>query len=216
MYALYRFFRSIRLAVVLILIIALLSIVSTLIPQGRDPAFYFHSYGAFWAQVVLTLDFDDFFHSLMFLIPVGLFFINLSVCAIDRLVNRERRKVRRRHGPDLIHIGLLLLIVAAMVSAPGRRESLVYMAKGEEIRLKGEYTVRLVETEYQEYEDGSPKDWISTVEVFRNDELLIPSYSIECASISPSLAARTGRSCKRKMESAEQSPTDGASRLKGA
>ena len=179
MYALYRFFRSIRLAVVLILIIALLSIVSTLIPQGRDPAFYFHSYGAFWAQVVLTLDFDDFFHSLMFLIPVGLFFINLSVCAIDRLVNRERRKVRRRHGPDLIHIGLLLLIVAAMVSAPGRRESLVYMAKGEEIRLKGEYTVRLVETEYQEYEDGSPKDWISTVEVFRNDELLIPSYSIE-------------------------------------
>ena len=60
--ALYRFFRSVRLAVVLILIIAVLSIVSTLIPQGRDPSFYFRSYGAFWAQFFLILNFDDFFH----------------------------------------------------------------------------------------------------------------------------------------------------------
>ena len=179
MFPLYKFFRSVRLAVVLILIIAVLAIVSTLIPQGKDPAFYFHSHGAFWAKLVLTLHFDDFFRSPLFLIPVGLFFINLSVCAVDRLVSRERRRARHRHGPDLIHVGLLLLIVAAMVSAPGRRESLVYMAKGEEIRLKGEYTVRLVDFEYQEYEDGRPKDWISMVEVYRNGELVIPSYSIE-------------------------------------
>lgn len=179
MFALYKFFRSIRLAVVLILIIAVLSIVSTLIPQGKDAAFYFHSYGAFWAQVLLTLDFHDFFHSLIFLIPVGLFVINLSVCAIDRLVNRERRKARRRHGPDLIHIGLLLLIIGAMFSVFGRIENLVYMGVGDEIQLHGQYLIRLVDYEYEEYDNGRPKDWISTVEVFRNDELLIPSFPIE-------------------------------------
>lgn len=179
MLALYKFFRSIRLAVVLILIIAVLSILSTLIPQGRDAAFYFHSYGAFWAQFLLTLDFDDFFRSILFLIPVGLFFINLSVCAVDRFVNRERRKARRRHGPDLIHIGLLLLIIGAMFTVFGRAESLVYMGEGDEIRLKGQYLLRLIDYEYEEYENGRPKDWISTVEVRRNGELLIPSFPIE-------------------------------------
>ncbi len=179
MLALYKFFRSIRLAVVLILIIAVLSILSTLIPQGKDAAFYFHSYGAFWAQVILTLEFDDFFHSILFLLPVGLFFINLSVCTVDRLVNRERRKARRRHGPDLIHVGLLLLIIGAMFSVFARIESLVYMGEGDEIRLRGRYLIRLVDYEYEEYENGRPKDWISKVEVRRNGELLIPSFSIE-------------------------------------
>jgi cytochrome c biogenesis protein ResB len=177
--ALYKFFKSTKLAVVVILIIALISILSTLIPQGREAAFYFHSYGAFWAQVILTLEFDNFFSSILFLVPVGLFFINLSVCAVDRLVNRERRKARRRHGPDLIHIGLLLLIIGAMFSVFGRIESLVYMGEGDEIRLQGQYLLRLVDYEYEEYENGRPKDWISTVEVRRDGELLIPSFAIE-------------------------------------
>jgi cytochrome c biogenesis protein ResB len=165
--------------VVLILIIAGLSIVGTLIPQGRDAGFYFHSYSALWAQIILALGFDEFFRAPLFLIPVVLFFINLSVCAVDRLVGRRRRRAAARHGPDLIHLGLLLLIIGAMLSLAGRRESFVYMGGGDEILLNGEYTVRLVEAEYQEYEDGRPKDWISTVAVYRNGELLIPSYSIE-------------------------------------
>jgi cytochrome c biogenesis protein len=177
--ALYKFFKSIKLAVVLFLIIAVLSILSTLIPQGKDTAFYFHTYGAFWAQGILRLRFNDFFRSLLFLIPVGLFFLNLSVCAIDRLVNRERRKARRRHGPDLIHFGLLLLIFGAMFSVFGRREGMVYMGEGDEIRLPGEYTLQLLDYKYEEYENGRPKDWISTVEVSRNGELLIASFPIE-------------------------------------
>ena len=179
MTALYNFFRSIRLAVVLILVIALLSILSTLIPQGNDAAFYFHRYGAFWARVILRLQFDHFFRSILFLLPVGLFFINLSVCTLDRLAGRQRRGARRRHGPDLIHIGLLLLIVGAMFSVFGRREGIVYMGEGDRIRLAGEYTVRLLEYRYEEYQNGRPKDWISTVEVQKDGQLVIPSFSIE-------------------------------------
>ena len=79
----------------------------------------------------------------------------------------------------VLTLGLLVLIIGAMFSVAGRRESLVYMGKGDEIRLNGEYTVRLVDFEYQEYEDGRPKDWISTVEVRRDGELLHPSFAIE-------------------------------------
>jgi hypothetical protein len=177
--ALYNFFRSVRLAVVLILIIALLSILGTLIPQGSDAAFYFHRYGAFWAQIILRLHFDRFFRSILFLLPVGLFFINLSVCTLDRLAGRRRRGARRRHGPDLIHIGLLVLIVGAMFSVFGRREGIVYMGEGDQIRLAGEYTVRLLDYRYEEYENGRPKDWISTVEVQKDGKPVIPSFSIE-------------------------------------
>jgi hypothetical protein len=177
--ALYKFFKSIKLAVVLILIIAVLSILSTLVLQGKDTAFYFHTYGAFWAQVILRLGFNNFFRSLLFLAPAGLFFLNLSVCTVDRLVNRERRKARRRHGPDLIHIGLLLLIIGAMFTVFGRREGMVYMGEGDEIALPGEYTLQLLEYRYEEYENGRPKDWISTVEVRREGEILIASFPIE-------------------------------------
>ncbi len=179
MQSLYRFLRSIKLAVVLILIIAVLSILSTLIPQGEEAAFYFHAYGAFWAQLILRLRFHDFFHSFLFLAPVILFFVNLSVCTLDRLLSRQPRGARRRHGPDLIHLGLLLLIVGALFSVFGRREGMAYMGEGDEIRLPGEYTVRLLSYEFQRYEDGRPKDWISTVEVRRAGELVMDSYPIE-------------------------------------
>jgi cytochrome c biogenesis protein len=177
--ALYKFFRSIRLAVVLILVIAGLSILSTLIPQNKEAAFYFHSYGAFWAQAILGLRFNQFFRSLLFLTPVALFFVNLSVCTVDRLVKREGRKTRRRHGPDLIHIGLLLLIIGAMFSVFGRKEGLVYMGVEDEIQLPGNYLLRLLDYEYVEYEDGRPKDWISTVQVRRDEEILVEEFPIE-------------------------------------
>jgi len=176
---LYIFFRSIRLAIVLILIIAALSIFSTLIPQGNEAAFYFHKYGTFWGRVILSLDFHDLFRSMLFLIPVALFFVNLAVCAADRLLRRKRSRARRRHGPDLIHLGLLLLIIASMFSVFGRREGLVYMGAGDEIRLPGGYVLRLVDFRYEQYRDGRPKDWISTVELRRGTEMVVDSFEIE-------------------------------------
>jgi len=177
--AVYKFFRSVKLAVVLILVIAVLSILATLIPQQQDPAFYFHTYSPLAARAVIALGLDSFFRSLLFLVPTGLFFVNLSVCTVDRLARRSRGKAKRRHGPDLIHIGLLVLIVGAMFSVFARREAMVYLAEGEEIVLPGEYTVRVLSFEFEQYEDGRPKAWISTVRVRRNGEDVIPSYPIE-------------------------------------
>ena len=179
MEALYKFFRSVKLAVVLILVIAVLSILATLIPQQQGPAYYYHSYSPLLARIMLALGFDEFFRSVLFLIPVGLFFINLSVCTVDRLIRRFRVKATRHHGPDLIHIGLLLLIVGAMFTVFARQEALVYLGEGEEILLPGDYSLRVLRFEFEQYEDGRPKDWISTVEVRQGDKEVIPSYAIE-------------------------------------
>jgi hypothetical protein len=176
--ALYRFLRSIKLAITLILIITVLSIIGTLIPQGRDQSSYFHQYGAFWGRVILTLGLNGMFRSVLFLIPAGLLFINLSVCTVGRLVRRSRHQARRRHGPDLIHIGLLLLMVGALLSMLGRKEGMAYLGQGDEIGLQGS-TLRLLSFTFERYEDGRPKEWTSTVQVRRGDTVVIPAFAIE-------------------------------------
>ena len=179
MQALYRFFRSVRLAVVLLLVLTGLSILATLIPQGQDAAFYFHSYSPLLARLVTGLGLTGFFKSWLFLVPCVLFFVNLAVCAVDRLASRLQRKARRRFGPDLVHVGLLLLIVGALLSTWGRREGSFYLGLGDSIDLPMGYRLKLLEYVDRRYEDGRPQDWVSTVEATRGERVLEASYPIE-------------------------------------
>jgi hypothetical protein len=179
MQAIYNFFKSVKLAVTLILIIAVLSLLSTLIPQGNAPAYYYHNYPPLLARLMVAIGFHNFFRSLLFLVPCVLFFANLGVCTVDRFVGRLRRKSRRRYGPDLIHVGLLVLIVGALASTWGRWEKLFFLGKGDPIALPRGYTVKLLDYRYEQYPDGRPKDWVSTVQVERQGKPLIASYPIE-------------------------------------
>jgi cytochrome c biogenesis protein len=179
MQAIYRFFKSVKLAVTLILIIAVLSLLSTLIPQGNEPVYYYHSYPPLLARLMVALGFHNFFKSLLFLIPCVLFFANLGVCTVDRFVGRLRRKSRRRYGPDLVHVGLLVLIAGALASTWGRWEKFFFLGKGDPAALPRGYTMKLLDYRYEQYPDGRPKDWVSTVQVERQGKPLIASYPIE-------------------------------------
>ena len=179
MRALYRFFRSVRLAVVLLLVITALSILATLIPQGRDAAFYYHNYPPALARLATAVGFTNFFKSWLFLVPCVLFFVNLGVCAVDRLAVRLRHKAKRRFGPDLVHVGLLVLIVGALLSTWGRKEGMFYLGTGDSIDLPMGYSLRLLDYVYERYEDGRPRDWISTVEASRRGRVVAASYPIE-------------------------------------
>jgi cytochrome c biogenesis protein len=177
--ALYRFFRSVRLAVVLLLLLTGLSILATLVPQGREAAFYFHNYPPSLARLITALGYANFFKSWLFFVPCALFFVNLAVCAVDRIAGRLQRKARRRYGPDLVHVGLLLLIVGALLSTWGRREGSFYLGPGDSIDLPMGYRLKLLDYVDQRYEDGRPKDWVSTVEATRGEKVLQASYPIE-------------------------------------
>ena len=176
---LYEFFKSVKLAVVLIIIIAVTSIIATLIPQGKDLAFYYHTYPQWLVWVILRAQLNTFFRSFIFITTAVLFLINLSVCTVDRLVREIKGRRRRRYGPDMIHIGLLIVIVGSLVTFLGRKEGFMYMAAGDEIRLPGGYVVELESFEFFTYQDGSPKDWISTVSVFKNNEMIVDSFQVE-------------------------------------
>ncbi len=179
MQALYRFFRSVRLAVVLLLILTGLSLLATLVPQGREQAFYFHNYPPLLARLITSLGYATFFKSWLFLVPCVLFFVNLTVCAVDRIARRLQRKARQRYGPDLVHLGLLLLIVGALLSTWGRQEGSFYLGKGDSIDLPMGYRLKLLDYLDKRYEDGRPQDWVSTVEASRGEKVLAASYPIE-------------------------------------
>jgi hypothetical protein len=177
--AVYRFFKSARLAIVLILVIIALALLATLIPQGRPDEWYQGRYSPFLYGLIKLFSLEGFFSSAFFLLPVFLFSVNLAVCTIDRLVVRARTGARRRYGPDLVHIGLLVLIAGGLVTATTRQEKTWQLSEGEDAAISPSYSLHLISFQYLHYDDGSPKDWISTVSVTLNGAPRVASYAIE-------------------------------------
>ena len=165
MNALYRLFRSVKLAVVLIAVIVVLAALATLIPQGREAAFYHEGYPSAVAAVIAVLHFDRLFSSALFLVPMALFAANLGVCSVDRFLTRQRTGARRRHGPDLLHLGLLVLLAGGVVTATQRQEKLFFMGEGDTVELSNGTQLELLAFRTLTYENGAPKDWISTLSV---------------------------------------------------
>jgi cytochrome c biogenesis protein len=128
--------------------------------------------------VVGFLGVENLFRSPLFLLPVLLFTINLGTCTVDRLVRRARYKARKRYGPDLVHIGLLVLVAAGLVTSITREERTWQLAAGEEAPISAAYVVHLESLELQKYDDGRPRDWISTVSVTSMRQKVIDSFAI--------------------------------------
>ena len=180
--AIFRFFRSVKLAIILILVIIITSIIATLIPQNENVSFYKTTYSRIVSWFILSTGYNNFFKSFLFIFPSSLFFVNLSVCTFDRMIGRLKRRVKKRYGPDILHFGLLILIIGGIVTFIGRQDAFVRLAVGDEVNLTGGYTLTLKKFDFLKYENGRPKDWISTVQLKKNDQIIKESFPIEVNS----------------------------------
>lgn len=70
--------------IILLVVIALLSIIGTVIPQGNQAEFYLHSYSKFWSGLILAFDFDKVYSSWWYILLTVLLLINLFFCSIKR------------------------------------------------------------------------------------------------------------------------------------
>jgi cytochrome c biogenesis protein len=174
----YNFLKSTKLAIILVLYLAVSSGLSTLVPQGREIAFYYHEYSPAMAWLITTTQFYKFFSSIPFVLPVIVFFLNLLTCAIVRFVKRIKSKARKRFGPDIIHFGILMLMVAVLWSPGGRKEETIFLSEGDTKDLGEGYELVLNRFEFLKYEDGRPKDWYSYVEVVKDGDV-IKTHKIE-------------------------------------
>ncbi len=82
---LWKFLSSVRLAIFLLIILAVTSIVGTIIPQGETMQFYLNNYGPGMFKAIKLLRLDDTYHSWWYLTLLGLFSLNLIVCTLNRL-----------------------------------------------------------------------------------------------------------------------------------
>jgi len=81
----WRFFSSVRLAVFLLITLAVTSIAGTLIPQRESLQFYLETYGPNFFRIIKFLHLYDTYHSWWYLTLLGLFSTNLIVCTLKRL-----------------------------------------------------------------------------------------------------------------------------------
>jgi cytochrome c biogenesis protein len=90
-----KFFSSVKLAIVLLIILASTSIVGTLIPQQRTPSEYLAHYGQL-GHFLMRLQLTRLYHSFWFVALLALFALNISVCTLERLSPKLRKTFRPR------------------------------------------------------------------------------------------------------------------------
>lgn len=81
----WKFFSSVKLAVVLLIILAIVSVVGTVIQQNESPEKYLQEYSQSTVQLLELLGFFDLYHTWWFVLLLFLFTANLTVCTLDRL-----------------------------------------------------------------------------------------------------------------------------------
>jgi cytochrome c biogenesis protein len=96
MRSVFRFFSSVKLAVTLIIIIVLVSILGTLIPQQCSAQEYAARYGQL-SGLLEKLQFTHLYGSAWYLALLGLFALNVLICTLTRL----RAKLRRAFRPQV-------------------------------------------------------------------------------------------------------------------
>ncbi|MDH4197182.1 MAG: cytochrome c biogenesis protein ResB, partial [Candidatus Aminicenantes bacterium] len=142
MKAFVRFFASLKLAIVLLIVLAVASVFGTLIPQGRSAAEYAARYGAL-AQPLIRLQFTSLYHSAWFLAVLFLFALNIIVCTLTRLAPKFRRAFRPKVPSDPKAISALA------VKDRSKRNAAVAEAAAEvrAVLNKHHYRVRKAESE---------------------------------------------------------------------
>ncbi|MBF0468198.1 MAG: cytochrome c biogenesis protein ResB [Desulfamplus sp.] len=79
------FFTSVKLTVIVLLLLAVTSIIGTLVPQNGTQAFYVHKYGEFFFRLFDVFDIFDMYSSWWFVMLLVLLSVNIVVCSIDKL-----------------------------------------------------------------------------------------------------------------------------------
>jgi cytochrome c biogenesis protein ResB len=108
--AVWKFFTSIKLTVVLLIVIVIASVIGTVIPQDEEPAIYVRNYGETMYRLLLAIGFTKVYHSWWFIGLLLLFSVNLLLCTINRFPFKLRSA-----GFVLTHLSILLILVGVFI-----------------------------------------------------------------------------------------------------
>lgn len=81
----FNFLKSMKFGLILLAHLCILAIIGSIIPQGREEAFYLSNYSPLWAQVIISFELFDIYHSGVFVLLFISLSINLFLCSTIRL-----------------------------------------------------------------------------------------------------------------------------------
>ncbi len=106
----WQFLCSVKLAVIIIIILAVACILGTLILQMRPPEDYVSRYGEGLAKFFLTIQLTDIFHSYWFSFLLVLLCVNLGCCTVKRW-----RNTVLQIGFLVTHISIIMILVGCVI-----------------------------------------------------------------------------------------------------
>ncbi|HOJ62913.1 MAG TPA: cytochrome c biogenesis protein ResB [Spirochaetota bacterium] len=155
----FKFLKSIKTGIVLLIILVIFSTIAGIIPQGMDIEFYKNNYPTLIFYIIILIRFNNYFESPVFFIISTLFIINLSLCSIPRFILNLKTKLIK--GSDFIHIGLLVIIIGGIISIFTRVEDFRWFKIGERIDVGQGKFLEIEKIDLEKYENGKIKNYIT-------------------------------------------------------
>ena len=125
---LWQFLSSVKLAVVVIFLLAVSCVLGTFIVQGRTSAQYIAKYGDGWGNFLQTVQFTQVFSAVWFYVLVIMLCMNLLVCAVKRW-----RNTILQFGFLATHLSLILIMVGSLVDGIYGRKGAINMLEGQKV-----------------------------------------------------------------------------------
>lgn len=163
------FFTSVKTTVFLLLILAVLMVLGTLIPQGMPEFEYLKRYPSILAKAILLLGIYDIYRCWWFVGALFLLAVNISVCFVYRIWKVSLKKGSRPLGLYMVHLGLMGIVLGGLLTALFGFRGYIELEEGSgtdvlragkaKFRLPFEVYCERFEVEF--WPNGTPKDFIS-------------------------------------------------------
>lgn len=169
----YRFLSSVKLAIILLSLIAILCVIATVVPQNLSEDHYISQFGSAGTRILSFLGFTRVFTSPVFFTLGIAFAINLFLCTYGRIEVAikitKKKKSLQTWGSPILHIGLCIILIGVAFSLTGKHEIYYEIPVGEKVTVAGKdggFTLTLNDFTVDYYEDNiSPKQYKSSVTV---------------------------------------------------
>jgi cytochrome c biogenesis protein len=192
------FLRSMKFGIFLLILIMLLSMVGTFIPQGLDEHSYSHEYSEMVTKIIIGLGLDDVYNSKIFGVLFVAFTLNLFLCSTSRFFKIIKKfkgtssienieldstdKIENKIGylgSWLLHFGILLVIIFYSYGHITYFTESVYGVPGMIRSINGtEYQVKINDFTIEYDEEGVIKQYISQIDLLdKSQNILKSSYA---------------------------------------
>ncbi|MFH1063325.1 MAG: cytochrome c biogenesis protein ResB [Candidatus Omnitrophota bacterium] len=161
---------SLRLTFILLLILAVVSILGTVIAQGENAQFYLKNYGDFFGTTLLFINANDLYNGWFYQSMLFVLGMNLLICTINSC-NHNLFKNKKKLALFLIHCSIMLIFTGSVVSKVKKYSEYVTLLPGQTIELKQE-NAKIIFNQFgiDYYKDTKqPKEYRSNITLQENN-----------------------------------------------